>query len=70
MHSDTARQIDDLLRQIDDIQKRVARLEKMVEPKARTISADRTGRLQWCPCGREQCRAPACPTFQPDPLGR
>jgi ElaB/YqjD/DUF883 family membrane-anchored ribosome-binding protein len=83
MDSDTARKIDDLLRQIDDIQKRVARLE--ADPmRAQQAAADKAGAWirdkpvtsigaptgQFCLCGREVCRAPACPTFQPDPLGR
>lgn len=76
MDSDTARKIDDLLRQIDDIQKRVARLEKVVGPgvwdeaMGAVAAAAKQHPGQFCLCGREACRAPACPTFQPDPLGR
>jgi hypothetical protein len=74
MDSDTARKIDDLLRQIDDIQKRVARLEQKEVlyggPVKHSMGHSNQANGQFCLCGREVCRAPACPTFQPDPLGR
>ena len=65
---------DDLERRLDDVEKRVARLEGLTAPMPREealeapIMAVASG--QFCLCGREVCRAPACPTFQPDPLGR
>jgi hypothetical protein len=65
---------DEARRHLEDLEKRVARLEKAVGPmtlaeaKESPFMAVASG--QFCLCGRENCRAPACPTFQPDPLGR
>jgi hypothetical protein len=60
---------DEARRHLEDLEKRVARLEKKAEkPPVTWSGASNHG--QYCFCGREICRAPACPTFQPDPLGR
>lgn len=59
---------DEARRHIEDLEKRVARLEKEAQKPPVPMPAAPTG--QFCLCGREICRAPACPTFQPDPLGR
>ena len=70
---------DEARRHLEDLEKRVARLEKMFERgQPRTdaavwveeapVMAVASG--QFCLCGREVCRAPQCPTFSPDPLGR
>jgi hypothetical protein len=34
------------------------------------FSTGLNGGKQWCPCGRDVCRAPDCPSHKPDPLGR
>jgi hypothetical protein len=63
---------DEARRQLDDIEKRLTRIERAVglleRAAEKPMPAASTG--QFCLCGREVCRAPACPTFQPDPLGR
>ncbi len=68
---------DEHARRLDDIEKRLARLEraewKREEMKARALqfrqemskAAD-----QFCPCGRDVCRAPDCPSHRSDPMGR
>jgi hypothetical protein len=67
---------DEARRHLEDLEKRVARLEKEAQKPPVSFGGSHyppdkmpaTG--QFCLCGREVCRAPACPTFQPDPLGR
>jgi hypothetical protein len=63
---------DEARRQLDDIEKRLTLIERAVglleRAAEKPLVAPPSG--QFCPCGREICRAPACPTFQPDPLGR
>jgi hypothetical protein len=61
---------DEARRHLEDLEKRVARLEKAAQKPPVTWSGKMATNGQWCFCGRAVCRAPACPTFQPDPLGR
>ncbi len=70
---------DNFERRISDLEKRLARLERAAEhpvvlyggPAKHGMDAlwiDNNG--QWCNCGRDVCRAPDCPTYKADPLGR
>jgi hypothetical protein len=74
---------DDTERRLDDIEKRLARLERAAEKPAVKWSGtlvaarDKTrgeaaaaNFVQFCPCGRDVCRAPDCPSHRNDPLGR
>jgi hypothetical protein len=58
-------------RRLEDIEKRLARVERMLEKPA--IAYDKVLPSEfapYCPCGRDVCRAPDCPSHKPDPLGR
>jgi hypothetical protein len=63
---------DEARRHLEDIEKRLTLIERAVglleRAAEKPLVAPPSG--QFCLCGREICRAPACPTFQPDPLGR
>lgn len=67
---------DEARRHLEDLEKRVARLEAAAAVKKEEYIAEAVATAakqypgQFCLCGREVCRAPARPTFQPDPLGR
>jgi hypothetical protein len=75
--------MSDYDRRLDDIEKRLARLERDAERPAMSfnppafhepIEHDLKGIPrnlgQFCPCGRDICRAPDCPSHRNDPLGR
>lgn len=65
-------------RRLDDIEKRLARLERAAEkpevyyggPMKHDMVFRAKPMEQWCPCGRDVCRAPDCPSHKPDSMGR
>jgi hypothetical protein len=65
---------DDHERRLADIEKRLARLERAAEQQPVFVSMyDKVLPSEfapYCPCGRDVCRAPDCPSHKPDPLGR
>ncbi len=68
---------DEHARRLDDIEKRLARLERAAEKPevlygraAHDMVYRETPGSQFCPCGRDVCRAPDCPSHKHDPLGR
>jgi hypothetical protein len=65
---------DDHERRLADIEKRLARLERAAEQQPVFVSMyDKVLPSEfapYCPCGRDVCRAPDCPSHRVDPLGR
>ena len=76
------RRLSDLESQVREQGYRIKALEK-AKPNAADPWADVSvgknvagfiglpnGKVQFCPCGRDVCRAPDCPSHKTDPLGR
>jgi len=64
--------IDQLARAMKDLEYRVRALEKVNADRKHYGSFNRIDehRFQFCPCGRDVCRAPDCPSHKPDSMGR
>lgn len=66
--------IDQQARAIADLEYRMRSVEGLIiKLMAKAFPAEMESASQdttWCKCGREICRAPRCPSYEHDPLGR